>query len=328
MMQQSVLLNDDHGPNISISVPQPYNKIGDGPEGPEVKLMSDGITKVLLHHNLVGIVIHSGKYSRKPPKGYQELLDVLPQKVTEIGTRGKFNWIQLSNGMSIWITYGMSGGIRYQKDKHSHVEFVTSNNDQPSFWYSDARNFGNITCACTQKELENKLATMGHDVMDSEILDDHIYLSKCRRYNRVNICKFIMDQKVISGPGNYFKAEVLYATRINPYLHIENLSDVQLLELYQFMRNLAQKSYQARGASLYTYVGTQNDKGSFQDCLKIYGKKTDPYGNRVITVSDTPDNRTTYFVPELQSIPFLVIRLPDEESVKVEIKRVYKSSFV
>jgi len=288
--------------NMSCDEPQPYNKIGDGPEGPEVRLMGDGIRSVAKGYKLVQVDIRSGKYARTPPKGWDRLIEKLPLRVTEVGTHGKFSWIEFENGYSMWLSYGMSGSIKYVEDKHSHIEFRTDNPSREKFYYDDARNFGNVQCCQSPSLLKKKLDDMGYDLLADITMNDDEYLKRCRKYNHVNVCKFIMDQKVISGPGNYIKAEALYDCLINPYVSLRNLDDDDLLNLYRSMRNIALRSYRLRGATLYTYSGTSNEKGEFQDSLKVYSKAVDPLGNPVLSVSDTPDNRTTHFVPAIQRV--------------------------
>ena len=287
--------------NATYDLPQPYNKIGDGPEGPEVYLMGEGIRQIADQRNLINLSVRSGKYLTKPLANLDRLLESLPQLITHVGTHGKFSWIQLANEMSIWLTYGMSGSIKYEAGKHAHLEFITDHPTQPKFYYDDSRNFGNVVIALTQTQLKRKLASFGYDLMNPIPLRDDEYLHQCRRWNQTNICKFIMDQKVICGAGNYFKAEALYQCRISPYAILKDLTDVQLMALYQSMRDIAQRSYQARGASLYTYSGTQREKGAFQDSLQVYGKAYDPLGNPVIKVDNTPDHRTTHYVPARQN---------------------------
>ena len=287
--------------NATCELPHPYNKIGDGPEGPEVYLMGEGMRQIADQRNLLNLSVRSGKYVTKSLVNLERLLECLPQLITHVGTHGKFSWIQLANGFSIWLTYGMSGSIKYEGGKHAHLEFATDHPTQPRFYYDDSRNFGNVVIALTPAQLKLKLSSFGYDLMNPIPLSDVEYLRQCRRWNQTNICKFIMDQKVICGPGNYFKAEALYQCRISPYAILKDLNDSHLVALYQSMRDIARRSYQARGASLYTYSGTQREKGAFQDTLQVYGKAYDPLGNPVIKVDNTPDHRTTHYVPVRQT---------------------------
>jgi formamidopyrimidine-DNA glycosylase len=113
-----------------------------------------------------------------------------------------------------------------------------------------------------------------------------------------------MEQKAVSGIGNYLKSEILYECHINPWALVSDLDDQTLANMHHVMRQIILKAYKARGASLYTYSGTQREKGTFQNLLKVYGKDTDPFGNNVITIPDaeSPDKRATHYVQSVQTI--------------------------
>ena len=113
-----------------------------------------------------------------------------------------------------------------------------------------------------------------------------------------------MSQQAVSGVGNYIKAEILYQCHINPWAEISDLDDQTLIHLHHAIRDIAQKAFVGHGASLYSYTGTRREKGTFQNLLKVYGKKCDPEGYPVITISEqiSPDKRTTHYVPIVQTI--------------------------
>src|SRR3990167_5851463 len=51
--------------NATCELPHPYNKIGDGPEGPEVYLMGEGMRQIADQRNLLNLSVRSGKYVTK-----------------------------------------------------------------------------------------------------------------------------------------------------------------------------------------------------------------------------------------------------------------------
>jgi formamidopyrimidine-DNA glycosylase len=42
----------------------------------------------------------------------------------------------------------------------------------------------------------------------------------------------LMNQKVISGIGNYLRSEILYVSKINPFRIVKNISDNELKEIF------------------------------------------------------------------------------------------------
>lgn len=108
-----------------------------------------------------------------------------------------------------------------------------------------------------------------------------------------------MDQKVISGCGNYIKAEVLYRARLSPHRTVASLSTNDFAVLRQEIIAVMNESYHAKGATIKTYTTTDGDQGHAQFLFRVYGKSVDALGNTVVK-EETLDGRTTHWVPNIQ----------------------------
>lgn len=259
-------------------------------------------------------------------ENYETLSGLFPYKITSVNVKGKYGWIELENNWYIGITFGMSGGIYYEPTddviseynktskkkpigkqeymKHFHIKFETD--DHSCAYFGDPRRFGTITLSNDRKKLNKKLSSLGADMLTGEqITDDQfVKIFRSSSFCDKNICVVLMGQKAISGVGNYIKAEVLYECGISPWALILDIDDSTLIKLHQAIRQIAQKAFVGKGASLYTYKGTRNEKGTFQEMLKVYGKTIDPKGNKVCIIDEdkSPDKRTTHYVKEVQLI--------------------------
>ena len=108
-----------------------------------------------------------------------------------------------------------------------------------------------------------------------------------------------MDQRQLSGVGNYLKSESLYESNIHPSLCLSEIDSDILWHLYESIRSIARKSYESHGASFHSYQGPKGEKGAHGFRFKVYGQKQDEMGNKVERVV-TPDKRSTYWVPGIQ----------------------------
>ena len=108
-----------------------------------------------------------------------------------------------------------------------------------------------------------------------------------------------MDQKVISGVGNYIKSEALYRAGINPHITPAEMNDQQIKSLWSWIGTIIKTSYEQGGATLATYTDMDNNHGDFVFSFNVYRKESDPLGNKVIH-EITPDGRMTHWVPEIQ----------------------------
>ncbi len=253
--------------------------------------------------------------------------------VNSVQTRGKFSWVDCTAGglpLSIGIHYGMSGNIRPEPTteflstyrwkgktvtreefmKHciialEYTDGIETNSVQ-SVYYHDIRRFGRFEVFWTPAELQAKLQKLGHDPLSQPALPDSELIQRFRLHNHKNICKLLMGQELLAGVGNYIKSETLYSAHISPNATVSDIPDSALLALYKAIRSISWNAYESGGATLYTYTGVQGDQTEFKGTLKVYGKggELDENGHIIQRMADnvSPDRRTTFWVPEIQTI--------------------------
>ena len=64
------------------------------------------------------------------PAGWQEFLRCLPLEILSIKNKGKFLFFELSGGVSLWSTLGMSGGWTLRPHNHSRIELHIESDNQ------------------------------------------------------------------------------------------------------------------------------------------------------------------------------------------------------
>lgn len=268
------------------------------PEGPEVRRMSEGLGRRISAKLLTDAEVLGGKWLRFPIKGLDVLQKNLmegPQLVEWVKVRGKFIYAKMGEDLFMWNSLGMSGGWRDRRGKHAHFVFRFS--DGSEVFFEDVRRFGNIEFMNFEKLLK-KLESVGPDMLNSDVSFE-LFLSKISKNPNKNICKALMDQKVISGVGNYIKSEALYRAGISPHHSVKDIPLNKLESLCTWIKTICRKSYEQGGATLATYTDMDNNHGDFVFSFNVYSKDTDPLGNIVIRET-TADNRTTHWVPEIQ----------------------------
>ena len=269
------------------------------PEGPEVRRMSEGLSKRITGKMLTEANVLGGKWLKMPIKGLDVLnknLLISPQRFDWVSVRGKFIYGKIGEDLFMWNSLGMSGGWRDLRGKHAHFVFRFS--DGSEVFFDDIRRFGNIEFISHDKLLE-KLSKVGPDMLNSDVQYDE-FKSRLYKNPNKNICKALMDQKVISGVGNYIKSEALYRSKISPHRKIGEIPLDKLESLCSWIKAICRKSYEQGGATLSTYTDMDNNMGEFVFSFNVYRKETDPLGNAVIH-EVTPDGRMTHWTPSIQS---------------------------
>ena len=266
------------------------------PEGPEVKRNTDFLNRQLSGKMFESFSIMSGRYERHGPfKGYDEMLNRL-LIVSEVCCKGKFIYFKFQDGSSLWCTLGMSAAWQKSKTKHSRFCIKTTYGDE--VFFNDIRNFGTLKYVTSEKDLKNKLSTLGPDVLSSYV-DTELFKSRLDKKPKWSIAKALMNQSVVSGIGNYLKAEILYAAKISPHRLCKDLTKKEIELIAEKSFEITNASYQSGGATILTYKDENNEKGLYSRRFMVYNHKTDPKGNKVIKET-TEDKRSTYWVPEIQ----------------------------
>jgi DNA-formamidopyrimidine glycosylase len=275
------------------------------PEGPEVKRAANNLNMFWVGQELVEVKIHGGRYSRKP-EAIEPLLDALPLKVLSIATRGKFlYWVLREQGEFNlkWLlnTFGMSGYWSSDKQKNANIQFIRS--DGKSTFYHDQRNFGTFKFTSEMEDFTAKMATMGPDVLVGWVsLAEFQNLLTQKKNGQKTLAELLMNQKLISGIGNYLKAEILWMAELSPHRTPDSLTETEWKHLHSLCHIIPSESlFCERGSSIMTYRAKhQNQTLEYpHGSLAVYKRKEDPEGREVIR-EETKDKRTTWWVPEHQ----------------------------
>lgn len=272
------------------------------PEGPEVRIITEGLTHLLHGKTLSSLEINTkSRYHKKAPDGFSEFTTALPTQIQQIKSRGKFIWWEFANGWIAWQTLGLAGGWFLKEKGNSGIHLNTS--DGTKLYYDDARHFGTLKFlepSIAKQETAKKLQTLGPDILTRPHILVADYIARFRKYPNHIIGSLLMEQKVMAGVGNYLRSEILYAARINPHSKVSSLTDEQLTRLHDKTYELAEASYRAGGASIQHYSDIYSTKGTFEFQMQVYGRKKTP-GDLVVKAEKLgKETQTTYWCEELQ----------------------------
>jgi formamidopyrimidine-DNA glycosylase len=264
------------------------------PEGAECKIIGEGLAKFCSAKILTSITTISGRYTKSQIPDFN--LMQFPAKIIGVGTKGKLIFVIFDNDMFLLSTLGMTGSWTSKTTKHTRMSFDFS--DGTKMFFNDVRNFGTLKFVKGRKSFLEKLYSLGPDML-SEIVTDDMFNEALDKKPHWAVAKAIMDQTVISGVGNYVKAEALYHAKISPKRLVGSLTTLELQTLNKSIQYILSLSYASGGASIKDYFGFDSQKGTMTEHFKVYGKKTDPLGNPVIKEL-TDDGRTTHWVQKVQ----------------------------
>lgn len=279
------------------------------PEGPEVKKIVDQMSKVLAGKTLYKIEVLTGRYQKKAPEGLLDFSTHMPVVITDIKCKGKFIYFLTDTDWTIWNTLGMSGSwlktdsTDYDGD-HLRARFYFDDggfslDDSEVVYFKDMRNFGTLKFVKGKEILQEKLNSLGPDVLEED-LSDQAFKSRLKKKGAKTLPEALMDQKVLSGVGNYIKAEALYLAKLSPHRIVNSLSDSDFSTLNKAIYHIIRESYRTGGSTFRTYTDFNGEVGNFSSRFMVYGQDKDPLGNEV-KKEETKDGRTTHWVPKVQN---------------------------
>lgn len=258
------------------------------PESPEINFYYNTYFKKLSNKSFTELSILSGKYKRKEPANYLSFSKQLPLNIVKTGVKGKNIWILFDNDTALYFTHGMTGYWTNVDEKHNHIKLVINNN---TLYFNDMRGFGTMSIM-TKLELDNKLNTLGVDVMtlsnnknDKQIVMNAIFTKK--NSNKI-IGKILMEQNILSGIGNYLRAEILWDAIISPYRLLKDFSEDDKDRLFTSIINVVQYHY--NNILKYKHAHYPSRKDTF----KVYMQKKDI--NDMEVTHDKLDSRTIHWV--------------------------------
>ena len=266
------------------------------PEGPECRKCAISFGEYAGGEILENIEVISGRYLKSPLPGLKDLQEDLPLMIQGVGVHGKFIYVIFDGKTNLWSTLGMTGAWQKNETKHSRIKL--SFKSGKSIYFNDMRNFGTLKYCQDAKLLASKLESLGPDMLADDITNES-FISQMRKNNHHNITKTLMDQSVVSGVGNYIKAEALWLARLSPHRKVSDISDSSLKILNKAIKSVMKESFISGGATIRSYKDFFGESGDYSSRFMVYNQKKDPDGNEVVK-EKTPDGRTTHWVPEVQ----------------------------
>jgi formamidopyrimidine-DNA glycosylase len=279
-------------------------------ELPEVEVMRRDLEKEVVGRRIKAVEVRPHRNAMRVIRRHsrrKEFEDRLTgKKITKVGRKGKYVLLYLDDGQVLVVHFGMSGQFlrgtkRQGLPQHTHVviEFVQGGDLR----FIDPRTFGEMFV--TNADALGKVRELDHVAIDP--LEDTFTWQEfsgelARRAAKLK--PLLMDQKFVSGLGNIYSDEVLFAAGLRQDRTSDTLSSQEVRRLYRAMREVVQDAIRFRGSTLddEAYVDLFGKPGEFQSELKVYGRKGQACRRcRTPIESVKFQGRTSYYCPQCQS---------------------------
>ena len=255
------------------------------PELPEVQTIINGLKKHVLKKKIKQVRVLLPKIIRGSKNKFIQVLK--NNNFIDINRRGKFIIFSLKNKQFLIIHLRMTGQLIYIQQNeiiacghsnqmnnfnlpHKQTHLIFSFQDQSQLFYNDQRQFGFLEIR-GQKELKDLDNKWGIEPLSKKFT--LIYLKKLLKNKRINIKAFLLNQKHIAGLGNIYTDESLFKAYILPTRQTDSLTEKEIKNLYQAIKQILKLALQYRGTTFNNYIDVHGRRGNFIQKLKVYGRE-------------------------------------------------------
>ena len=148
---------------------------------------------------------------------------------------------------------------------------------------------------------ENKhplISRLGPDPFSDEFTVEYLTSALDRK---ANIKGLLLDQSVVSGLGNIYVDEVLFAAGVNPTRKANTLAYEKIEKIQTSTRDIIARAIEARGTTFDSYHDAFGETGKFQHQLKVFTHEGEPCPRCGTTiVKSRVAGRGTYTCPSCQ----------------------------
>jgi formamidopyrimidine-DNA glycosylase len=281
------------------------------PELPEVEVVRRGLERHVVGRTITGVDVLHPRPVRRHLAGAGSFRDLLVgRQVTGARRRGKFLWLPLDSGDALMAHLGMSGQMLVQPpdapdERHLRVRFDLTPGAEGvgELRFVDQRMFGGLSISAGGAEVPPEIAHIALDPLDDSF-DDVRFIADVRR-RRSAVKRILLDQKVVSGVGNIYADEALWAAGVHGERPGDRLSSAQVRRILSEVRAVMAAALRQGGTSFDAlYVNVNGESGYFDRSLSAYGQEGLPCsrcGTPIRRVSFM--NRSSFFCPRCQPAP-------------------------
>ncbi|WP_203579671.1 bifunctional DNA-formamidopyrimidine glycosylase/DNA-(apurinic or apyrimidinic site) lyase [Microbacterium hibisci] len=302
------------------------------PELPEVEVVRAGLAPAVTGALVLGVTATDERaLTRHLGDGADFETRLTGRVVSAAARRGKFLWLPLQPRVgdgpaeeAVVGHLGMSGQMLLRPpgaapERHERVRFDLAHpvHGELSVVFADQRTFGSLAIDSLvttpdgapggygwgEASVPSQVAHIARDPLDPAFSDVGFRRALARKESAIK--RVLLDQTVVSGVGNIYADESLWAARIHPETSARALSTRAVNRLLAEVRHVLDKALAEGGTSFDAqYVNVNGQAGYFAHSLNAYGRTGEPCprcGRPIVRVSFT--NRSSHFCAHCQRAP-------------------------
>ncbi len=283
------------------------------PELPEVEVVRAGLAPAAIGSTITAVSVFDERALTRHAAGSADFVSRLEGRAfTAADRRGKFLWLPLDTGDSALIAHlGMSGQMLLRApdaaaERHERIRISIEHpqHGELAIVFADQRTFGSLAVDGLVPDgptmIPTQVVHIARDAMDPLFDDDRF--RRALRTRGSAIKRVLLDQQTISGVGNIYADEALWAARIHPESRASALSSQAVRRLLAEVRTVLAKALAEGGTSFDSqYVNVNGQAGYFAHSLNAYGRGGQPCPRcGTLIRRESFMNRSSHYCPRCQ----------------------------
>ena len=241
------------------------------PELPEVETVKSVLEKVVVGHTITAIEVLRKSSIHGDDKVFVSSL--INEKYLSMSRIGKFLIFHLTNDKVI-ISHLRMEGKYYEVEendpntKYARIVIHLENNHKVC--YDDSRCFGYMKLSDEASYKKDKeIAKLGPEPWDADVKT----ILKQVKKSSMPIKSALLTQELITGLGNIYVDEALFACGIHPLTPANKITEKQWVTILKESSRILKEAIVSGGSTIKSYHPGKDIDGNFQSKLLVYGKK-------------------------------------------------------
>ena len=309
------------------------------PELPEVETVRAGLAPAVTNAKVLAVEILDERSLKRHLAGPRDFVQTITgAKILAVVRRGKFLWMPLElhgakagdKKLALVGHLGMSGQMFLRKpsdpeDKLTRVvlKLETARGKEVEFRFIDQRVFGSLaidelvptpdgkpggytSTSATGKWWQNLIpasaAHISRDPLDPNFSETTVLAKVAKKHSGIK--RVLLDQQTISGIGNIYADEALWASKLHYDQPADSIGNAKMRELLSNVKEILSKAVLQGGTSFdEQYKNVNGESGYFAVSLNAYGM-TGTACKRCSTEIKRESwmNRGSHFCPKCQKL--------------------------
>ncbi len=274
------------------------------PELPEVETIKNDLRGVVLGRRIERAQVldpHLVKY----PSVEDFEAELRGQRILAIDRKAKYLLFRLSSGKTMVVQLILTGQLLEmapEVPRRKSTRLILDLDNGRQLRLADSSHLARVNLG-GEAELRERLPL---DELGPEATSDEFTLEAFRRMvgkTRRQIKALLLDQRVVSGIGNIYADESLFAARLHPLRPANGLSPEEVERLYTAIRSIMREAIALRGTTTRSYRDVAGRKGGYQERLKVVARAGEPCEGCTGTVEKMwAAGRESYYCPACQRL--------------------------